>query len=174
MLRLERLPAMPVTREKTQLMSASEIDRTLVRLAHEILESTAIWTSWPSSASAAAACRWRSGWRKKIEALEQRTVPVGILDINLYRDDLSTVSPPAGCERHRHSVSGDRQGRDPDGRRAVYRPHHPRGARRAVRSRAAGAGAIAGADRPRPSRTADRSAATSDAWCRPPRTRSSK
>ena len=28
------------TREKTQLMSASEIDRTLVRLAHEILEKT--------------------------------------------------------------------------------------------------------------------------------------
>ncbi len=32
---------MPVTREKSQLMSASEIDRTLVRLAHEILERTA-------------------------------------------------------------------------------------------------------------------------------------
>ena len=31
---------MAVTREKAQLMSASEIDRTLVRLAHEILERT--------------------------------------------------------------------------------------------------------------------------------------
>ena len=31
---------MPTTREKSQLMSASEIDRTLVRLAHEILENT--------------------------------------------------------------------------------------------------------------------------------------
>ena len=29
------------TREKVQLMSASEVDRTLVRLAHEILEKTA-------------------------------------------------------------------------------------------------------------------------------------
>ena len=28
---------------------------------------------------------------KKIEALEGRQIPVGILDINLYRDDLSTV-----------------------------------------------------------------------------------
>ena len=27
----------------------------------------------------------------KISALEKRKVPVGILDINLYRDDLSTV-----------------------------------------------------------------------------------
>ena len=31
---------MTATREKAQLMSASEIDRTLVRLAHEILEKT--------------------------------------------------------------------------------------------------------------------------------------
>ena len=31
---------MAATREKAQLMSASEIDRTLVRLAHEILEKT--------------------------------------------------------------------------------------------------------------------------------------
>ena len=31
---------MALTREKAQLMSASEIDRTLVRLAHEILEKT--------------------------------------------------------------------------------------------------------------------------------------
>ncbi len=29
---------------------------------------------------------------KKIESLERLTIPVGILDINLYRDDLSTVS----------------------------------------------------------------------------------
>jgi pyrimidine operon attenuation protein / uracil phosphoribosyltransferase len=28
---------------------------------------------------------------RKIEALEKRAIPVGILDINLYRDDLSTV-----------------------------------------------------------------------------------
>ena len=31
---------MPLTREKGQLMSASEIDRTLVRLAHEIVEKS--------------------------------------------------------------------------------------------------------------------------------------
>ena len=30
---------------------------------------------------------------RKIEALENLPVPVGILDINLYRDDLSTVGP---------------------------------------------------------------------------------
>src|ERR1035437_8225782 len=56
---------MPLTREKAQLMSASEIDRTLVPLAQRL--------------------------SAKIEALEKLKVPVGILDINLYRDDLTTV-----------------------------------------------------------------------------------
>src|SRR5207253_5119043 len=32
---------------------------------------------------------------QKIEGLERRKVPVGILDINLYRDDLSSVSHQA-------------------------------------------------------------------------------
>jgi len=31
-------PRQPQTREKAQLMSASEIERTLVRLVHEIIE----------------------------------------------------------------------------------------------------------------------------------------
>src|SRR5487761_2671972 len=79
---------MPATREKAQLMSASEIDRTLVRLAHEILERTA------NLDKLAFIGIRRRGVRlaKKIEDLEHRKVPVGILDINLYRDDLSTVA----------------------------------------------------------------------------------
>ena len=77
-------------REKSQLMSASEIDRTLVRLAHEILEKTKNLSS-PSSASAAAACLSRSGLPRRLRSLENIQIPVGILDINLYRDDLSTV-----------------------------------------------------------------------------------
>ena len=38
--RVRAILVMPTVREKKQLMSASEIDRTLVRLAHEILEKT--------------------------------------------------------------------------------------------------------------------------------------
>ena len=84
---------MPSLREKTQLMSASEMDRTLVRLAHEILEKS------PEPERLAFIGIKRRGvpiaqrLAQKIEALEGRKIPVGTLDIQLYRDDLSTVGP---------------------------------------------------------------------------------
>jgi len=45
---------------------------------------------------------------KKIEALENRAIPVGILDINLYRDDLSTVgaAPVLNATEISFSVKG--------------------------------------------------------------------
>src|SRR5271167_753865 len=89
---LERLPAMPLTYEKAQLMSASEIDRTLVRLAHEILERTRDLDKLVFIGIRRRGVPLAQRLAKKIETLERRTVPVGILDINLYRDDLSTVS----------------------------------------------------------------------------------
>jgi pyrimidine operon attenuation protein/uracil phosphoribosyltransferase len=74
-----------------QLMSASEIDRTLVRLAHEVLEKS------PDLARLAFVGIRRRGvplarrLARKIEAIEKRPIPVGVLDITLYRDDLSLV-----------------------------------------------------------------------------------
>ncbi len=82
---------MPLTRVKGQLMSASEIDRTLVRLAHEILEKN------PDLDRLAFIGIRRRGeplahrLARKIESLEKHAVPVGILDISLYRDDLTTL-----------------------------------------------------------------------------------
>ena len=83
---------MPATREKSQLMSASEIDRTLVRLAHEILERTSNLNKLAFIGIRRRGVPLAQRLAKKIEDLEHRKVPVGILDINLYRDDLSTVS----------------------------------------------------------------------------------
>jgi pyrimidine operon attenuation protein / uracil phosphoribosyltransferase len=83
---------MPVTREKRQLMSASEIDRTLVRLAHEILERTTDLQKLAFIGIRRRGVPLAQRLAAKIEALEEREIPVGILDINLYRDDLSTVA----------------------------------------------------------------------------------
>jgi len=80
-------------REKAQLMSASEIERTLVRLAHEIIEK-----------NDGAADLGLVGIRRRgvflaqrlgamIQRIEKTPVPVGSLDITLYRDDLSTLGP---------------------------------------------------------------------------------
>ena len=83
---------MPVVREKKQLMSASEIDRTLVRLAHEILEKSADLHRLGFVGIKRRGVPLAQRLASKIESLEQIKIPVGILDINLYRDDLSTVS----------------------------------------------------------------------------------
>jgi len=82
---------MPATRIKAQLMSASEIDRTLVRLAHEILERTSDLDKLAFIGIRRRGVPLAQRLAAKIENLEDRKVPVGILDINLYRDDLSTV-----------------------------------------------------------------------------------
>jgi len=81
--------------EKAQLMSAAEIDRTLQRLAHEIVEK-----------SGGTKLLALIGIRRRGVPLAQRIaqamrgidgveVPVGTLDITLYRDDLSKVAPQA-------------------------------------------------------------------------------
>ena len=72
-------------------MSASEIDRTLVRLAHEILEKTKDLDQLAFIGIRRRGVPMAQRLSAKIDALEKRQVPVGILDINLYRDDLSTV-----------------------------------------------------------------------------------
>ncbi|MFB3829821.1 MAG: bifunctional pyr operon transcriptional regulator/uracil phosphoribosyltransferase PyrR [Bryobacteraceae bacterium] len=82
---------MPATREKAQLMSASEIDRTLVRLAHEILEKSPHLDQLAFIGIRRRGVPLAERLARKIEQLEQVTIPVGILDINLYRDDLTTV-----------------------------------------------------------------------------------
>lgn len=82
---------MAETRIKSQLMSASEIDRTMVRLAHEILEKTKDVDELAFIGIRRRGVPMAQRLAKKIESLEKRSIPVGILDINLYRDDLSTV-----------------------------------------------------------------------------------
>jgi pyrimidine operon attenuation protein/uracil phosphoribosyltransferase len=83
---------MTLTREKAQLMSASEIDRTLVRLAHEILERTEDLQRLAFIGIRRRGVPLAQRLSAKIGSLENLVIPVGILDINLYRDDLSTVS----------------------------------------------------------------------------------
>jgi pyrimidine operon attenuation protein/uracil phosphoribosyltransferase len=87
---VEAAPATPRLREKGRLMSASEIERTLVRLAHEIVEKN------EGAANVGLVGIKRRGvpiaqrLAKMIEKIEKQPVDVGVLDISFYRDDLST------------------------------------------------------------------------------------
>src|SRR5436305_355215 len=83
---------MVVTREKAQLMSGSEIERCLIRLAHEVLEKTSDLEKLAFIGIRRRGVPLAQRLAAKIRDLEKREIPVGILDINLYRDDLSTVS----------------------------------------------------------------------------------
>jgi pyrimidine operon attenuation protein/uracil phosphoribosyltransferase len=79
------------TREKAQLMSSSEMDRTLVRLAHEILEKSDNLSKLAFIGIRRRGVPIAQRLAQKISELEKQEIPVGVLDINLYRDDLSTV-----------------------------------------------------------------------------------
>ena len=80
----------PKLREKGRLMSASEIERTLVRLAHEVVEKH------DGSKNVGLVGIKRRGvplaqrLAVLIEKIEKHPVDTGVLDISFYRDDLST------------------------------------------------------------------------------------
>ena len=103
-----RRPDMVAIREKAQLMSASEIDRTLVRLAHEIIEKSPDLDKLAFIGVRRRGVPLAERLAQKVEQIEKRAVPVGSLDINLYRDDLSTVSsqPVVSSTDIRFAVTG--------------------------------------------------------------------
>src|SRR5271169_4050512 len=79
-------------RQKAQLMSASEMDRVMVRLAYQIVEENG------TDGLGLIGVRRRGvplaeRLSKSIGHIEDIQVPVGTLDITFYRDDLSTVGP---------------------------------------------------------------------------------
>ncbi len=80
-------------REKAKVMDAEAIRRALTRMAHEVLERNK-----GSADLAIVGIRTRGAilaqrLAKAIEAVDGRAVPVGVLDITLYRDDLSRIAP---------------------------------------------------------------------------------
>jgi pyrimidine operon attenuation protein / uracil phosphoribosyltransferase len=80
-------------RQKAQLMSASEIERTLVRLAHEIVEKNDGVDNLAFVGIRRRGVPLAQRLGKLVQRIENAPVPVGTLDISFYRDDLSTVGP---------------------------------------------------------------------------------
>jgi pyrimidine operon attenuation protein/uracil phosphoribosyltransferase len=79
--------------EKTQLMSATEIERTVQRLAHEIAEKSGGTKNLALIGIRRRGVPLAQRIAQAMRAMEGAEVPVGTLDITLYRDDLSKVAP---------------------------------------------------------------------------------
>lgn len=80
---------------KAHLMDESTVNRTLTRIAHEILEKNG-----GCDRIALVGIRRRGEplarlIAQRIEQIEGKSVPVGVLDITFYRDDLTTVRKDA-------------------------------------------------------------------------------
>jgi pyrimidine operon attenuation protein / uracil phosphoribosyltransferase len=85
-----RMPAHPPEiHQKAQLMSASEVERTLIRLAHEILEKNNGCEDLVLVGVRRRGVPLAERLARIIQRIEKKPVPVGTLDITLYRDDLS-------------------------------------------------------------------------------------
>lgn len=79
-------------REKTKILDKDDIDRSLQRIAHEIVEKVK-----KISEIAIIGIKNRGAYlgerlASKIEKIAGQKVPVGALDITLYRDDLTEAS----------------------------------------------------------------------------------
>ena len=77
------------------VMDAEKIDRALTRIAHEILERHRDVEDLVLVGIRTRGVPLAGRLEGKIATIEGKVIPVGILDITLYRDDLTTVGPHA-------------------------------------------------------------------------------
>lgn len=89
----------PGLREKSQLMSTSEIDRTLVRLAHEIVERNSGAAGLVLVGVRRRGAPMAGRLAERINGIEKVKPPVGTIDITPHRDDLSDEALKACVEQ---------------------------------------------------------------------------
>ncbi len=81
-----------MTETVRRLLDSKEIDRTLARIAHEILEKNKGTGSLCLVGIRTGGVPLAFRLQKKIKEIEGTAPDVGVLDITLYRDDWSTLS----------------------------------------------------------------------------------
>ena len=76
---------------KAQLMTKEEMDRALIRMAHQICERNAGCENVVFLGIKRRGIPLARRLAQNVKIIESTDVPVGILDITLYRDDLSEL-----------------------------------------------------------------------------------
>ena len=79
--------------DRKQILSGQEIKRALYRLTHQILEKNDSPKDLVLIGIQTRGVFLAHRIQKIIEEIEKVNVPVGILDITLYRDDLTAIGP---------------------------------------------------------------------------------
>ena len=79
-------------KEKAEIMDESAINRALTRISHEIIEKNKGIGNTALIGIQRRGVPLAKRIAKKIEEVEGVRIPVGILDITLYRDDLSRLA----------------------------------------------------------------------------------
>ncbi|HET6278846.1 MAG TPA: bifunctional pyr operon transcriptional regulator/uracil phosphoribosyltransferase PyrR [Candidatus Polarisedimenticolia bacterium] len=77
------------------VLDAEKIGRTITRIAHEIVERNSDLDNLALVGIRSRGVPLARRLQARIEAISGRKLPVGTLDITLYRDDLTTVGPQA-------------------------------------------------------------------------------
>ena len=84
-----------------KIMDQEAIRRVVLRMAHEILEKNKGVEHLALVGIRTRGVILAQRLKKAIKAIEGVEVPAGILDITLYRDDLTLVEPSLWLGRHR-------------------------------------------------------------------------
>src|SRR5438034_1271032 len=82
------------TREKTQVLDEAALDRALTRIAHEILERNGGAKDLAFVGLRTRGVTLAHRLSAAITRIDGATLPVGVLDITLYRDDLDLRGVP--------------------------------------------------------------------------------
>ena len=88
------MTAAPRLREKAQVLDEVALDRALTRIAHEILERNGGAKDLAFVGLRTRGVTLAQRLAVKLAAIDGTTVPVGTLDITLYRDDLDMRGAP--------------------------------------------------------------------------------
>jgi pyrimidine operon attenuation protein/uracil phosphoribosyltransferase len=81
-----------VIKEKARIMDAEGVQRAITRIAHEILEKNKGTENTALIGIRRRGVPLAERLGRKIQEIEGTKLPIGVLDITLYRDDLSTLA----------------------------------------------------------------------------------
>jgi pyrimidine operon attenuation protein / uracil phosphoribosyltransferase len=84
----------PKLREKAQVLDAAALDRALTRIAHEVIEKNGGAKDLAFVGLRTRGVTLAQRLAAKVAAIDGASVPVGTLDITLYRDDLDLRGAP--------------------------------------------------------------------------------